>query len=297
MPRPEWLPLSGGLDHVRLDGDRPAMRTQDGRFLRLHAVPDAVPDDAVPDAVPDDAVPGNGPTGNDLTYHRAGKDRLSDHGRTAGTAARGTLERYLDRLNDVADARRRDLGAARWPEGRRRIAVVGQDALASALAEALRDAGAEVTRIEPGTNPATHPDAVVAVLDDAPSPGLARRLDAHLARGTAVLHGHREGDHFHLLPLAVDGTEATADQVRRRRIAASPAAPELDSWLAATPPPARRLADLARGAIVSACLTVLSDWAAGAPELTEHRRTLRVLDEHLRLHTHTVLGFDEPAAR
>ncbi|RPF20618.1 hypothetical protein [Myceligenerans xiligouense] len=282
MPRSEWLPLPGGLDHVRLTGDRPAMRTRDGRFLRLHSVPDGAA--------------------------------------TGGLAVGGELRRYLRRIAHVATARRRDLAATRWPEGRRDIAVVGRDHLASALARELRRAGAGVTRIRPGatlgdgTVPGPHgedtipppgtasdraarPDAVVAVLDAAPSAGLGRWLKTLPAQGVAVLHGHREGDHFHLLPLAVDGTEADADQVRRRRIAASPAGPELDSWLAAPPAPAHRLGDLARGAIVSSCLTVLTDWADDAPGLAGHRRTLRVLDEHLRLHTHTVLGFDEPAVR
>ena len=100
-----------------------------------------------------------------------------------------------------------------------------------------------------------------------------------------------------IFPLVVDGSEATPDQVNRRRLAASPAAPELSSWLASSHRDPRLLRRATLTLTVARCLAILDDWAADDPALIEHRRLLRVVGDGLRERTHTVLGFDEPAPR
>ncbi|MEV4999520.1 hypothetical protein [Nocardioides sp. LML1-1-1.1] len=198
-------------------------------------------------------------------------------------AGRGrALRRYLDRVGDVVAERERAAAATRWPVGRRRIAVPGRDRLSRLLADELRRSGAEVCA-----------DGADLVLDVRDAPGAPDRRP-HSA--TPVLRGHREGEQFHLLPLVLDGTEATPDQVRRRRLAAAPAAPELATWLAA-PVRTRPLRAPLRAVVAARCLTVLTDWAADAPALATHRRTLWILEPDLRAHGHVVLGFDEPAPR
>lgn len=226
-------PLRRG-GHVLL-GEPPALRAPDGRFLRLHQVPD-------------------------------GRGRA--------------LRRYLDRVGDVVAERERAAAATRWPPGRRRIAVPGRDRLSRLLADELRRSGAEIC-----TDDA---DLLLDVRDRPYAPGTPT--------STPVLRGHREGEQLHLLPLVLDGTEATPDQVRRRRLAAAPAAPELAGWLAA-PVRTRPLRAPLRAVVAARCLTVLTDWAADAPALAAHRCTLWILEPDLRAHSHVVLGFDEPAPR
>lgn len=228
-------PLRRG-GHVLL-GEPPALRTPEGRFLRLHQVPDG-----------------------------RGRD----------------LRRYLGRVGDVLAEREHAAAATRWPVGRRRIAVPGRDRLSRLLAAELRRSGAEVCT-----------DGADLVLDVRDAP---RDDDRWPHSATPVLRGHREGEQFHLLPLVLDGSEPTPDQVRRRRLAAAPAAPELAAWLAA-PVRTRPLRAPLRAVAAARCLTVLADWAADAPEVAAHRRTLWILEPDLRAHAHTVLGFDEPAPR
>lgn len=192
------------------------------------------------------------------------------------------LRRYLARVDEVVAERERAAAARRWPVGRRRIDVLGRDRLSRLIAAELRRSGAELC--------ADGADLVVDVRDSAFAP------DTRPHSATPVLRGHREGDQLHLLPLVLDGSEATPDQVRRRRLAAAPAAPELAAWLA-TPVRTRPMRPAMRAVAVARCLTVLADWAAGAPEVAAHRRTLWILEPDLRAHAHTVLGFDEPAPR
>ncbi|PZR53741.1 hypothetical protein DNL40_06355 [Xylanimonas oleitrophica] len=249
-PRHGWRPLLG-TGEVRLTGERPALRTRGGRFLRLHDVPAPAP--------------------------------------VART-------RYLHRVRQAVLALEEAEHARRWPPGRRRVLVLGHDRLARALTAALRGAGADVRRstARAGTALLTSVDVVVDVRDTPHRPEEDSALDPLPSTGTALLRGRREGARMLLYPLAVDGTEATADQVRRRRLAASPAASELASWLA-RPHRRRRLRAAAVSLTVARCLAVLEDWAAGRPAVAEHRRLLRTIGEDLRETTHTVLGFDEPA--
>ncbi|MER7300014.1 hypothetical protein ABTX24_10200 [Nocardioides sp. NPDC127514] len=206
--------------------------------------------------------------------------------------------RYLLRVRRAALERDRRALASRWPEGRRRLLVLGRGRLGRALAAELARSGAEVVR-DDGARTPPHTDAVVDVREvpQRRDAELDERLEHLLADGAVLLRGRREGGRMLIFPLVVDGSEATPDQVARRRLAASPAAPELSSWLASGHRDPRPLRRATLTLTVARCLAILEDWAADDPALVEHRRLLRVVGDGLRERTHTVLGFDEPAPR
>ena len=206
--------------------------------------------------------------------------------------------RYLLRVRRAALERDRRALASRWPEGRRRVLVLGRGRLGRALAAELARSGAEVVR-DDGARTPPHTDAVVDVREvpQRRDAELDERLGRLLAGGAVLLCGRREGGRMLIFPLVVDGSEATPDQVSRRRLAASPAAPELSSWLASGHRDPRPLRRATLTLTVARCLAILEDWAADDPALVEHRRLLRVVGDGLRERTHTVLGFDEPAPR
>ena len=202
--------------------------------------------------------------------------------------------RYLLRVRRAALERDRRARASRWPEGRRSVLVLGRGRLSRALATELARSGAEVIR-DDGAPPRT--DAVVDVREVPQRPDPNERLEHLITGETVLLRGRREGSRMLIFPLVVDGSEATPDQVRRRRLAASPAAPELHSWLASGHRDPRPLRRATLTLTVARCLAILEDWAADDPALAEHRRLLHIVGDGLRERTHTVLGFDEPASR
>lgn len=249
---PRWHPLPDGLGHVRLEGPRPALRTAEGAFLRLHRLP-----------------------------------------AEGGSARRAYLRTVADFARTRADTHRREA----WPEGRRRVSVLGNDRLATHLAAELARQGADVRRLRrPPARPAAdrialEADLLVAVTARPPSRAVADLLARLPAHGTAVLHGHADGASFLLMPLATDALSATAEQVHRRRLAASPAAEELAHWRSAAPQVP--LAPTLRALVVARTVALARSWSAGAPETD----TLTILHPDLRETRHVVLGYDEPAPR
>ena len=208
--------------------------------------------------------------------------------------------RYLLRVRRAALEREERVRASRWPQGRREVLVLGRDRLSRALAAELARSGAEVRRddgSDHGSGRTPRADAVVDVCEAPQRSEPDERLEQLVSGGTVLLRGRREGSRMLIFPLAVDGSEATPDQVRRRRLAASPAAPELSSWLSSSRRDPRPLARATVTLTVARCLSILEDWAAEDPAVAEHRRLLRVIGDGLRERTHTVLGFDEPAPR
>ncbi|GAA2081891.1 hypothetical protein GCM10009821_23280 [Aeromicrobium halocynthiae] len=242
-----WRPLPDGLGHVRLEGLRPALRTDTGEFLRLHRVPDG--------------------------------------GRLARRA-------YLRQVTDFARDRRGRIQAGLWPAGRRRVDVLDTDQLSRAIADQLARLGADVRRSPRSAADATA-DLVVAVAAHAPEPAVADRLADLPSQGTAVLHGHADGGGFLVMPLATDRDAVTPDQVRRRRLAASPAADELACWLTQGPPV--QPSGTVRALVTARVVEVVRTWASEAPQLDDLRRTLHVVHPDLHQTQHVVLGFDEPA--
>lgn len=205
--------------------------------------------------------------------------------------------RYLLRVRRAAQERDARTRSARWPKGRRRVLVLGRGRLSRALAAELARSGAELVRA--GGSRSLRADAVVDVreIPQRPDPELDERLEQLTSSGAALLRGRREGGRMLIFPLMVDGSEATPDQVSRRRLAASPAAPELSSWLASGHRDPRPLRRATSTLTVARCLAILEDWASGDPAVSEHRRLLCVIGDGPRERTHTVLGFDEPAPR
>lgn len=204
--------------------------------------------------------------------------------------------RYLLRVRRAALEREKRVRASRWPEGRRSVLVVGRDRLSRALAAELARSGADVRR-DAGSGQTPRADAVVDVREAPQRSEPDERPGQLISGGTVLLHGRREGSRMLIFPLLVDGSEATPDQVSRRRLAASPAAAELSSWLSSSRRDPRPLARATLTLTVARCLSILEDWAAEDPAVAEHRRLLRVIGDGLRERTHTVLGFDEPAPR
>jgi hypothetical protein len=205
--------------------------------------------------------------------------------------------RYLLRVRRAALERDARTRAARWPEGRRRVLVLGRGRLSRALAAELARSGAEVVRDGGSRSPRAAAVVDVREIPQRPDPELGERLEQLTGSGAALLRGRREGGRMLIFPLMVDGSEATPDQVSRRRLAASPAAPELSSWLASGHRDTRPLRRAISTLTVARCLAILEDWASGDPAVSEHRRLLRVIGDGPRERTHTVLGFDEPAPR
>lgn len=206
--------------------------------------------------------------------------------------------RYLLRVRRAAMERDARTRASRWPEDRRRVLVLGRGRLSRVLAAELARSGAEVVRADCSRRH-PHADAVVDVreIPQRPDAELGERLEQLTSSGAALLRGRREGGRMLIFPLMIDGSEATPDQVSRRRLAASPAAPELSSWLASGHRDPRPLHRATSTLTVARCLAILEDWASGDPAVSEHRRLLRVIGDGPRERTHTVLGFDEPTPR
>lgn len=211
--------------------------------------------------------------------------------------AGGQVERrrYLSEVAEFARARAAREADVRWPQGRREVLVVGGDALARDLSRELGRLGAAVRRRATLPADGEVPALVVAVNQLGARAAATRGRLAQLPPRSAVLQGHADGGSFVLLPLVVDGTEATLDQVRRRRVAASPAGSELDSWLDAAPrtPLPRAVTGLALARLVGAAQA----WAREDEEVEALRRTMSVVHPDLRETRHVVLGFEEPPAR
>lgn len=142
------------------------------------------------------------------------------------------------------------------------------------------------------------PESAGLVLYIAAAPHERDALDHLPAAGTAVLRCYREGELIFVDPLAVEPQDPTGAQVRRRRLAASPAASELRAWLesaAAAAGPAG-IPAAAMTILAARLLTTIAAWQRDAPALLTLRRTLWRLDTATLLASeHPVLAFPEPA--
>ncbi|MFW5418733.1 hypothetical protein J0910_19145 [Nocardiopsis sp. CNT-189] len=263
------VPGSGADALVERDGTG-VVRTASGRFLRLQ----------------------NPPPG--LIGALAGAPE-------AGTPAGGEAARaYAERL--AAETAEREDGDAerRWPSARRNTALVGRGAVADALADALAGWGAAPARFPGGAElPAAggeHPwDLVIAYADSPAERAGWDLLDTLPGRGTAWLRGYREGEVCFVDPVCVSPGDPAAEQVRRRRLAASPAPRGLDAWQRASAAPAGELPLPARTLLAARILTVALAWARQADTLDGYRGTLwRFAAATGEISEHPVLGYDAP---
>lgn len=177
--------------------------------------------------------------------------------------------------------------------GREGITVAGDPADLAALTPTLL--GLDATPRSP-----TSPDRALIVQVVAGRTQHSE-LDHLSIEGTGVLRCYREGDLFLINPLMLGPDDPTGSQVLRRRIAASPAAADLNAWLDTAEEHTPGLGELDPVALDMAggrLRQIIAAWQHNTAELPRLRRTLWVLDcATLAASEHPVLAFPEPAAR
>ncbi|WP_017627594.1 hypothetical protein [Nocardiopsis chromatogenes] len=220
---------------------------------------------------------------------------------TGGTGG-GESGAYAERLAAEMSAREADDAERRWPSARRDVALVGKGAPVDALADALNGWGLSATHVPDAAElRADRPwDLVIAYADSPRERAGWDTLDRLPERGTAWLRAHREGGVCFVDPIAVSADDPTAEQVRRRRLAASPVPGELDAWqrgAAASPHASDPLPSAACTLLTGRVLTVALAWAQQAEALEGYRGTLfKLVAATGALSEHPVLGYDAPPA-
>ncbi|MBB6174915.1 hypothetical protein HNR23_004975 [Nocardiopsis mwathae] len=285
-PPPPIARVPGSGAHVLIERDGTGVvRTSSGTFLRLRHPPAGLID----------ALTGS-PTDDEETGAYAEK-------LTAEMAAR-----------EDGDAERR------WPTARRNVALVGEGTQVEVLADALAEWGVSPTRFpdgaallataggEPtgddrrdaaavgGHGPTARPwDLVIAYADSPAQRARWDELDTLPGDGVAWLRGYREGEICYVDPIGVSSGDPAAEQVRRRRLAASPVPRELDAWQRATAASPEELSFAARTLLTGRMLTVALAWAQQADTLAGYRSTLwKLVATTGTLSEHPVLAYDAP---
>ncbi|NYH54828.1 hypothetical protein HNR06_004417 [Nocardiopsis arvandica] len=286
LPQPSIARVPGTGAHVIVDsGGTGVVRTSSGRFLRLVSPPPGLLD-ALAGASDGD--------GEASAYAEALRARMS------------ALEEE--------DAQRR------WPGPRREVALVGGGPLIDAVADALAGWGAAVTRHTDGgallstmdgaadggrrgggtagpRGGGTRPWGLVVAYADSPVERVGwDRLDTLPSQGVAWLRAYREGENCFVDPICLDGDDPGAEQVYRRRLAASFAPRELDTWrraaVAAAPASAA-----AHTLVVSRLLTLALAWAQESDVLEGYRTTLwKLVTATGTVSEHPVLAYDPPSS-
>ncbi|NWL12319.1 hypothetical protein DM793_13655 [Paenarthrobacter nitroguajacolicus] len=177
--------------------------------------------------------------------------------------------------------------------GRERIEIAAAGDVATGLLRSLEDSGVAATVINADTKHA-HGGLLLHV---AGSPAERTQFDDLPGEGTAVLRCYREGELAFIDPLSLSAQDPTASQVLRRRLAASPAATELKTWLDTPAATAEiGLRSPALSLVTARLLMIIAAWQQDSPALPALRRTLWRLDSATLVATeHPVLPFPEPA--
>ncbi|MDA2811904.1 hypothetical protein O4J56_14770 [Nocardiopsis sp. RSe5-2] len=272
------VPGTGADALVGHDGTG-AVRTSSGRFLRLqNPAPGLVR--ALTGAPEEDA---------------GGAGEGEDGGDTGGAA-------YAHRLAAEMASREADDAERRWPAERRNVALIGHGAPVDALADALDGWGLSATRFPDAADlPADQGwDLVIGYADSPRERAGWDTLDTLPERGTAWLRAYREGTVCFVDPIAVSTDDPTAEQVRRRRLAASPVPGELDAWqrgAAASPRAPEPLSPAASTLLTGRMLTVALAWAQRSDTLEGYRSMLFMFVAATgALSEHPVLAYDAPSA-
>ncbi|MBW1600644.1 hypothetical protein JJV70_00685 [Streptomyces sp. JJ66] len=274
--------LAPGVEVVAVPGDRLALRTADGAFLRVETGEADVADLLA-------RLAGTGPGATADADAEPELARLLEAFEAAG---------YLTSRADVPPPPRA------WPAHRREVLLLGDAALTEPLAACLTTAGAAPrtgTRAELGT---TRAAAVVWCLNGPVPEGLWDDADELPARGIAWLRCHREGHQLWLEPPAAAPGDVTSAQVRARRLAATPAYRELAAYWSGHRTTGAPVTLTAPAAACAAALLAadLTAWATGttAPQPTgtlPAARRLRSLDVRtLTVSEHPVLPVPPVAA-
>ncbi|WP_116246826.1 hypothetical protein [Nocardiopsis sp. FIRDI 009] len=285
-PEPSAVPVPGTGAHVIVDGGRTdVVRTSSGHFLRLVSPPPGL------------------------------LDALGGASGGAGEAAE-----YAAALRARMSAREEEDAQRRWPGPRREVALVGGGPLVDAVADALTDWGASVTRHTDGAallaavdgtagddrenggaagppSEGAWPWGLVVAYADSPGERVGwDRLDALPSQGVAWLRAYREGENSFVDPICLSGDDPGAEQVYRRRLAASLVPRELDAWrraaaAAAPPSPA------AHTLLTSRLLTLALAWAQDSDTLEGYRSTLwKLVPATGTVSEHPILAYDPPSA-
>ncbi|WP_304454809.1 hypothetical protein [Nocardiopsis sp. YSL2] len=285
-PEPSIARVPGTGAHVIVDSaDTGVVRTSSGRFLRLVSPPPGLLD-----------VLGGASAGD------------------------GEAASYAEALRATMSSHEEEDAQCRWPRPRREVALVGRNPLVDAVAEALADCGARLTRHtdgeallaatdgaiggDRGDQGADGPRAegpwpwgLVVAYADSPAERVGwDRLDALPGQGVAWLRAYREGENCFVDPICLTGDDPGAEQVYRRRLAASFVPRELDTWrraaVADTPP-----SPAARTLLTSRLLTMALAWAQESDTLEHHRGTLwKLVPATGTVSEHPVLSYDPPPA-
>ncbi len=278
--------MPGTGAHVIVDsGGTGAVRTSSGRFLRLVSPPPGLPD-----------VLGG-----------------ASHGDPEASAYAETLRARMSAFEEE-DAQRR------WPGPRREVALVGRGPLIDAVADALTGWGAAVTRHTDGGSllalmdgaadddrrgggtagprgEGAWPWGLVVAYADSPVERVGwDRLDTLPSQGVAWLRAYREGENCFVDPICLNGDDPGAEQVYRRRLAASFVPRELDTWrrAAVAAAPASAAAHML---MTSRLLTLALAWAQGSDALGGHRTTLwKLVPATGTISEHPVLAYDPPSS-
>lgn len=206
-----------------------------------------------------------------------------------------------------AEIERRRVEARGFVPGRRRVHVASSAGetetvrrLRQRLATVVEPFGATVA-------PAAEAADLVLVWDvpategDAVAPHARHGFDPVGDDGCAVFCVYADGPLLLVDPLRTEPTDPSARCVDRRRLAASPVPEQLLDCLVS--PGGTRVTygesdDLAFLLLWARVVQVLLDWGRDAPAVHEHRRTWwRLEADSLRVSTHTVLAYPEPAPR
>ncbi|MEV2277382.1 hypothetical protein AB0I72_17530 [Nocardiopsis sp. NPDC049922] len=285
-PEPSIAPVPGTGAHVIVDGGGTGVvRTSSGHILRLVSPPPGLLDVL--------------------------RGASSGHGEAAA---------FTEALRARLSARQEEDAQRRWPGPRREVALVGGGQLVDTVAEALTDWGAAVTRHtdaaallaamdgmadddreDGGTagprGEGAPPWGLVVAYADSPAERLGwDRLDALPSQGVAWLRAYREGENGFVDPICLNGDDPGAEQVYRRRLAASSVPHELDAWRRAAvadapPSPAAHML------LTSRLLTLALAWAQESDTLEGYRSTLwKLVPATGTVSEHPLLAYDPPSA-
>ncbi|MBV2364170.1 hypothetical protein ACFPZ0_00185 [Streptomonospora nanhaiensis] len=210
---------------------------------------------------------------------------------------------YAEKLAAQMAAREDADAERRWPSARRGVGLVGHGAPVEALADALTGWGVSPARLSADAaasgrgRPGRPWDLVIAYADSPAERARWDLLDTLPGEGVAWLRAYREGGVCFVDPISLTPGDPTAEQVRRRRLAASPVPRQLDAWQRAAAGPRDELPPAARTLLAGRILTVALAWAQQADTLEGYRNTLwRLVASTGTLSEHPVLAYDPPPA-
>ena len=223
---------------------------------------------------------------------------------TEPTLAGKEVHAYLRALTDELAKRSAVLAERRWPVGRQSVLLVGAGPIVDELAAALRAWGCSVTAAPTLDAALGNPrgvdsrgDApllVISYADSARERVAWQFAEAHLREGVAWLRAYREGELCFVDPLSLEEGDAGAEQVTRRRIAASLDPSCMLAWTTIAPGGGHP-DPYSRAMTVSRILTVALAWARQDDALKSYRRTLWKLVPHTGVVTEqVVLGHEPP---